>query len=74
MNIEVQVRDNNIEAIVSNEYKLLVISMDGLSLLTNLVDFEAPAKFLKMTKERKIKFIDKCLCKLYRKIIVINKE
>lgn len=74
MNIEVQVRDNNIEAIVSNEYKLLVISMDGLSLLTNLVDFEAPAKFLEMTKERKIEFIDKCLCKLYRKIIVINKE
>lgn len=74
MNIEVQVSNNNVEAIMSNEYKLLVISMDGLSLLTNLVDFEAPAKFLEITKERKIKFIDKCLCKLYRKIIVINKE
>lgn len=74
MNIEVQVRNNNVEAIISNEYKLLVVSMEGLSLLTNLVDFEAPAKLLEITKERKIKFIDKCLCKLYRKIIVINKE
>jgi hypothetical protein len=68
MNIEVQYRDNNIEAIVSNEYKLLVVSMDGLSLLTNLVDFEAPAKFLKIDKERKKRFIDKCLFKLYKQL------
>ena len=27
-----------------------VISIDGLSLLTNLVDFEAPAKFLEITE------------------------
>lgn len=74
MNITVQYRDDNIEAVISNEYKLLVVSMDGLSLLTSLQDFEAPAKFLEITKERKIKFIDKCLCKLYRKIIIINKE
>ena len=39
MNITVQYRDDNIEATMSNEYKLLVVSMDGLSLLTNLVDF-----------------------------------
>lgn len=64
MNIEVQYRDNNIEAIMSNEYKLLVVSMEGLSLLTNLVDFEAPAKFLKITEQRKKIFIDECLFKL----------
>lgn len=64
MNIEVQYRDNNIEAIMSNEYKLLVVSMEGLSLLTNLVDFEAPAKILKITEQRKKIFIDECLFKL----------
>lgn len=64
MNIEVQYRDNNIEAIMSNEYKLLVVSMEGLSLLTNLVDFEAPAKSLKITEQRKKIFIDECLFKL----------
>lgn len=68
MNINVQYRDDNIEATISNEYKLLVISMDGLSLLTNLVDFEAPAKFLKINKERKKRFIDKCLSKLYKQL------
>lgn len=68
MNINVQYRDDNIEATISNEYKLLVISMDGLSLLTNLVDFEAPAKFLKIDKERKKRFIDKCLSKLYKQL------
>lgn len=64
MNITVQYRDDNIEATMSNEYKLLVVSMDGLSLLTNLVDFEAPAKFLKITEQRKKIFIDECLFKL----------
>lgn len=68
MNINVQYRDDNIEATISNEYKLLVISVDGLSLLTNLVDFEAPAKFLKIDKERKKRFIDKCLSKLYKQL------
>lgn len=68
MNINVQYRDDNIEATISNEYKLLVISIEGLSLVTNLVDFEAPAKFLKIDKERKKRFIDKCLSKLYKQL------
>ena len=68
MNITVQYRDDNIEATMSNEYKLLVVSMDGLSLLTNLVDFEAPAKFLKIDNTRKKRFIDKCLSKLYKQL------
>lgn len=74
MNITVQYRDNNIEAMVSNEYKLLVISMEGLSLLTNLVDFEAPAKFLKITKQRKKIFIRKCIVKLANELLKVNKE
>lgn len=74
MNIEVQVRNNNVEAIVSNEYKLLVISIDGLSLLTNLVDFEAPAKFLEITEQRKKIFIRKCIVKLSNKLLETNKE
>ena len=74
MNIEVQVRDNNVEAIISNEYKLLVVSMEGLSLLTNLVDFEASAKFLKITKQRKKIFIRKCIVKLSNKLLETNKE
>lgn len=74
MNINVQVRDNNIEAIMSNKYKLLVISMDGLSLLTNLVDFEAPAKFLKITEQRKNIFIRKCIVKLSNELLKVNKE
>lgn len=68
MNINVQYRDDNIEATISNEYKLLVISIEGLSLVTNLVDFEAPAKFLKIDKERKKRFIDKCLGKLFKQL------
>ena len=64
MNITVQYRDDNIEATMSNEHKLLVVSMEGLSLLTNLEDFEAPAKFLKITKQRKKIFIRKCIVKL----------
>lgn len=69
MNISIRLStDNNIEATVSNEYKLLAISMDGLSLLTNLEDFEAPAKFLKITKGRKRKFINKCLGKIFIKL------
>lgn len=68
MNINVQYRDDNIEATISNEYKLLVISMDGLSLLTNLVDFESFAKILEIDKERKKRFIDKCLSKLYKQL------
>lgn len=68
MNITVQYRDDNIEATMSNEYRLLVVSMKGLSLLTNLVDFEAPAKFLKITEQRKKRFIDKCLFKLYKQL------
>lgn len=68
MNITVQYRDDNIEAIMSNEYKLLVVSMEGLSLLTNLVDFEAPAKFLKIDNRKKKIFIDKCLGKLFKQL------
>lgn len=68
MNINVQYRDDNIEATISNEYKLLVISMEGLSLLTNLVDYEAPAKFLKIDNKRKKIFIDKCLGKLFKQL------
>lgn len=74
MNIQVQVRDNNIEAIVSNEYKLLVVSMEGLSLLTNLVDSETPAKFLKIDNTRKKIFVRKCLMKLANELLKINKE
>lgn len=74
MNIQVQVRDNNIEAIVSNEYKLLVVSMDGLSLLTNLVDFEAPSKFLKIDNQRKKIFVRKCIVKLSNELLKTNKE
>lgn len=53
MHIEVQVRNDNFEATMSNKYKLFVVSMDGLSLLASLVDFEAPAKFLKIDNQRK---------------------
>ena len=66
--------NNNVEAIVSNEYKPLVISIDGLSLLTNLVDFEAPAKFLEITEQRKKIFIRKCIVKLSNKLLETNKE
>lgn len=68
MNIDVQIRGNNIEARVSNKYKLLVISIERLSLLTKLVDYEAPANFFKITKGRKKRFIDKCLFKLYKQL------
>lgn len=74
MNINVQYRDDNIEATISNEYKLLVISMDGLSLLANLVDYEAPARFLKITKQRKKIFIRKCMVKLANELLKVNKE
>lgn len=74
MNITVQYRDDNIEATMSNEYKLLVVSMDGLSLLTNLVDFEAPAKFLKIDNQRKKIFIRKCLMKLVNELLKVNKD
>lgn len=69
MNIEVQYRSNNIEAVLSNEYKLLVISMEGLSLLTSLVDFEAPSKFLEITEQRKKIFIRKCIVKLANELL-----
>lgn len=69
MNIEVQARDNNIEAIVSNEYRLLVVSMNGLSLLTSVEDFEAPAKFLEITEQRKKIFIRKCIVQLSNKLL-----
>lgn len=70
MNISIRLStDNNIEATVSNDKKLLAISMEGLSLLiTNLEDFEAPSKVLNITKERKKIFIDKCLSKLYKQL------
>lgn len=74
MNITVQYRDDNIEATMSNEYKLLVVSMDGLSLLTNLVDFEAPAKFLKIDNQRKKIFIRKYIVKLSNKLLETNEE
>lgn len=74
MNIEVQYRDDNIEAIMSNEYKLLVVSMEGLSLLANLVDLEAPAKILNITKQRKKIFIRKCMVKISNKLLETNKE
>lgn len=74
MNITVQCRDDNIEATISNEYKLLVVSMEGLSLLTNLVDFEAPAKFLKIDNIRKKIFIRKCIVKLSNKLLETNEE
>lgn len=74
MNIQVQVRDNNIEARISNEYRLLVISMDGMSLLINLIDDEAPAKFLETTKQRKKIFIRKCIVQLSNKLLEINEE
>lgn len=74
MNIEVQVRDNNIEARISNEYRLLVISMDGISLLVNLVDDDAPAKFLEITEQRKKIFIRKCIVKLSNKLLEVNEE
>lgn len=69
MNITVQYRDDNIEAIMSNEHKLLVVSMEGLSLLTNLEDFEAPAKFLKIDNKRKLKFIANCMHRIFKQII-----
>lgn len=74
MNITVQYRDDNIEATMSNEYKLLVVSMDGLSLLTNLVDFEAPAKFLEIPEQRKKIFIRKYIVKLSNKLLETNEE
>lgn len=74
MNITVQYRDDNIEAVISNEYKLLVVSMDGLSLLTSLQDFDTSAKFLEITKQRKKIFIRKCIVKLSNKLLEINKE
>lgn len=74
MNIEVHARDNNIEATVSNKYKLLVISMEGLSLLTSLEDFETPAKFLEIDNTRKKIFIRKCMVKLANTLLETNKE
>lgn len=75
MNISIRLStDNNIEATVSNGKKLLAISMDGLSLLTNLEDYEAPAKFLKITEQRKKIFIRKCMVKLSNKLLETNKE
>jgi hypothetical protein len=74
MNIQVQYRDDNIEAIMSNKYKLLVVSIEGLSLVTNLVDYEAPAKFLKIDNTRKKIFIRKCIVKLSNKLLETNKE
>lgn len=74
MNITVQYRDDNIEATISNEYKLLVVSMDGLSLLTSLVDFEAPAKFLEIPEQRKKIFIRKYIVKSFHKLLEINEE
>lgn len=74
MNIEVQVRDNNIEARISNEYRLLVISMDVMSLLINLIDDEAPVKFLEITEQRKKMFIRKCMVQLSNKLLEINEE
>lgn len=74
MNITVQYRGDNIEATMSNEYKLLVVSMDVLSLLTNLVDFEAPAKFLEIPEQRKKIFIRKCLKKLANELLKVNKD
>lgn len=74
MNISVQYRDDNIEATISNEYKLLVVSMEGLSLLANLEDYEAPAKFLKITEQRKKIFIRKCMVKLSNKLLETNEE
>lgn len=75
MNISIRLStDNNIEATVSNSKKLLAISMDGLSLLANLEDYEAPAKFLKITEQRKKIFIKKCMVKLSNKLLETNKE
>lgn len=74
MNIEVQARDNNIEAIVSNEYRLLAVSMEGLSLLTSLEDNKSPTKILEITEQRKKIFIRKCMVKLSNKLLKINKE
>lgn len=74
MNITVQYRGDNIEATMSNEYKLLVVSMDVLSLLTSLVDFEAPAKFLEIPEQRKKIFIRKCLKKLANELLKVNKD
>lgn len=74
MNITVQYRDDNIEATMSNKYKLLVVSIEGLSLVTNLVDYEAPAKFLKIDNTRKKIFIRKCIVKLANELLKVNKE
>lgn len=75
MNISIRLStDNNIEATLSNEYKLLAISMNGLSLLISLNDLEAPAKFYKITEQRKKIFIRKCMVKLSNKLLEINKE
>lgn len=74
MNITVQYRDDNIEATMSNEYKLLVVSIEGLSLVTNLVDYEAPAKLLKIDNTRKKIFIRKCIVKLANELLKVNKE
>lgn len=74
MNINVQCRDNNIEATISNEYKLLVVSIEGLSLLANLVDYEAPTKFLKIDNQRKEIFVRKCMVRLANKLLETNKE
>lgn len=74
MDITVQCSDDNIEATISNGYKLLVVSMEGLSLLTSLENFEAPAKFLKITEQRKKIFIRKCIVQLSNKLLEINEE
>lgn len=74
MNIDVQIRGNNIEARVSNKYKLLVVSMEGLSLLNKLLDYKAPVNFFKITKERKKIFIRKCIVKLANELLKVNKE
>lgn len=74
MNIEVQYRDNNIEAIMSNEYKLLAVSMEGLSLLTSLVDNDKEATILDIDNKRKKIFIRECIRKIASELLKVNKE
>ena len=74
MNIEVHASDNNIEAVISNEHRLLVVSIAGLSLLTSLVDDKVPTKILEIPVHRKKIFIRKCMVELSNKLLETNEE
>lgn len=73
MNIEVQKRDDNIVATISNEYRLLSISEYGVSIYTNL-NIDDKYSILKLSPIRKKIFIRKCMVKLANELLKVNKE